>query len=133
MEGKGMELKEILQTVIQNLETVGLCLMLLVLFRVSDILFGVALAKKKKISFNWKKFLLGIFYTLCAVVGLATLVTGLSMVIPIINYCGIVTDETVNQTLDVINVVAICTTILVVSTVTYGKSAFEKFNTFIKN
>ena len=128
-----MELKEILQTVIQNLETVGLCLMLLVLFRVSDILFGVALAKKKKISFNWRKFLLGIFYTLCAVVGLATLVTGLSMVIPIINYCGIVTDETVNQTLDVINVVAICTTILVVSIVTYGKSAFEKFNTFIKN
>lgn len=128
-----MELKEILQTVIQNLETVGLCLMLLVLFRVSDILFGVALAKKKKISFNWKKFSLGIFYTLCAVVGLATLVTGLSMVIPIINYCGIVTDETVNQTLDVINVVAICTTILVVSIVTYGKSAFEKFNTFIKN
>ena len=128
-----MELKEILQTVIQNLETVGLCLMLLVLFRVSDILFGVALAKKKKISFNWKKFLLGIFYTLCAVVGLTTLVTGLSMVIPIINYCGIVTDETVNQTLDVINVVAICTTILVVSIVTYGKSAFEKFNTFIKN
>lgn len=103
------------------------------MFRVSDILFGVALAKKKKISFNWKKFLLGIFYTLCAVVGLATLVTGLSMVIPIINYCGIVTDETVNQTLDVINVVAICTTILVVSIVTYGKSAFEKFNTFIKN
>ena len=128
-----MELKEILQTVIQNLETVGLCLMLLVLFRVSDILFGIALAKKKKISFNWKKFLLGIFYTLCAVVGLATLVTGLSMVIPIINYCGIVTDETVNQALDVINVVAICTTILGVSIVTYGKSAFEKFNTFIKN
>ena len=124
-----MGLNVILQTVIQNLETVGLCLMLLVLFRVSDILFGVALAKKKKISFNWKKFLLGIFYTLCAVVGLA----GLSMVIPIINYCGIVTDETVNQTLDVINVVAICTTILVVSIVTYGKSAFEKFNTFIKN
>lgn len=57
----------------------------------------------------------------------------LSMVIPIINYCGIVTDETVNQTLNVINVVAICTTILVVSIVTYGKSAFEKFNTFIKN
>lgn len=128
-----MGLNVILQTVIQNLETVGLCLMLLVLFRVSDILFGVALAKKKKISFNWKKFLLGIFYTLCAVIGLATLVTGLSMVIPIINYCGIVTDETVNQTLDVINVVAICTTILVVSIVTYGKSAFEKFNTFIKN
>ena len=128
-----MELNVILQTVIQNLETVGLCLVLLVLFRVSDILFGVALAKKKKISFNWKKFLLGIFYTLCAVVGLATLVTGLSMVIPIINYCGIVTDETVNQTLDVINVAAICTTILVVSIVTYGKSAFEKFNTFIKN
>ena len=128
-----MELNVILQTVIQNLETVGLCLMLLVLFRVSDILFGVALAKKKKISFNWKKFLLGIFYTLCAVVGLSTLVTGLSMVIPIINYCGIVTDETVNQTLNVINVVAICTTVLVVSIVTYGKSAFEKFNTFIKN
>ena len=131
-EKKGMDVNVILQTIIQNLTTVGLCLILFVLFRVSDILFGIAIAKKNKIAFNWKKFFRGIFYTLCAVGGLATLVTGLSMVIPIVNYCGITTDETVNQVLDVINVVAICTLILGVSIITYGKSAFEKFNTFIK-
>ena len=53
MGGKGMELNVILQTVIQNLETVGLCLVLLILFRVSEILFGIALAKKDNIAFDW--------------------------------------------------------------------------------
>lgn len=128
-----MNINVIIQTVIQNLTTVGLCLILLVLFRTSDILFGIAIAKKEQIAFSWKKFAKGLLYTACAVGGLATLVTGLSMIIPIINYCGIVTDETINQVLDVVNVVAICVSILSVSVVTYGKSAFEKFNTFIKN
>lgn len=128
-----MDASVILQTVVQNLVTVGCCLILFVLFRISDIFLGIAIAKKNKISFNKKKLLRGLFYTLCAVIGLATLVTGLSMVIPIINYCGIVTDDTINEVLDIVNVVAICASILSVSIVTYGKSAFEKFNTFIKN
>lgn len=121
----------ILSEILENLKVVGLCSILLVLFRVADILFGIANAKKKRVSFSKKKFLCGIFYTLCAVCGLVALVTGLSAVIPIITMCGIITDETINNVLETVNITAICGTILYVSIVTYGKSAYDKFNIFI--
>lgn len=117
--------------ILENLKVVGLCSILLVLFRTADILFGIANAKKKKVLFNRKKFLWGIFYTICAVFGLAALITGLSAVIPIITMCGVITDDTINNVLDVVNITAICGAILYVSIVTYGKSAYEKFNIFI--
>ena len=126
-------MQDLLNIILTNLQTVGLCLILLLFFRVADMLFGIANAKKQKIVFNKKKFLWGLFYTLCFVAGLATFVTAVSMVIPVIKYCQLVADESILKTLDVINVTVMSLSILTVSVVTYGKDAYDKFKQFIQS
>jgi len=74
-------MEELFNIILNNLRTVGLCLILLVLFRLADILFGIANAKKQSITFDLKKLLWGIFYTICFIIGLASFVTAISSVI----------------------------------------------------
>lgn len=124
-------MEELFNIILNNLRTVGLCLILLVLFRLADILFGIANAKKQSITFDLKKLLWGIFYTICFIIGLASFVTAISSVIPIIDYCNIVVDEDIKTALDGINVIIIACTIVGISVKTYGIEAFKKFKIFI--
>ncbi|MCH5323952.1 MAG: hypothetical protein J1E39_01945 [Eubacterium sp.] len=126
-------MREILSTVLTNLEYVGACMLLLALFRAADILFGIAIAKKNNITFDKTKFIHGIIYTVCALVGSAALVTGLSMAVPIIAYCKLLTDETLVETLKTFNVTAMCSTLIAIAIVTYGKDAVNKFKQFFGN
>ena len=123
---------EILNIILSNLIMVGVFLIPFVLFRVADILFGVAIARKSEISFNWKKFLWGIFYTFCAVIGLACFVTSVSLIIPLIEYYGLILDENVLGVLNSINCIAVCGYIVYVSVMGYGKDAFSKFHTLVE-
>lgn len=124
-------MEELFNIILNNLRTVGLCLILLVLFRLADILFGIANAKKQSITFDFKKLLWGIFYTVCFIIGLASFVTAISSVIPIIDYCNIIVDEDIKTALDGINVIVIACTIIGISVKTYGIEAFKKFKIFI--
>ena len=123
---------DIMNIIVSNLIMVGVFLILFVLFRVADILFGIAIAKKKDVNFDVNKFLWGIFYTLSATVGLACLVAGVSLIIPLINYYQIIVDDTVTSVLNSINSIAICGTIIVASVAGYGKDAFSKVKTLLE-
>lgn len=123
---------EILNIILSNLIMVGVFLIPFILFRVADILFGVAIARKRKIGFDWKKFLWGIFYTLCAVIGLACFVTSVSIIVPLIEYYGLIMDDGVTTVLNAINSVAVCGYIVYVSVMGYGKDAFSKFHTLVE-
>lgn len=123
---------DIMNIVISNLIMVGEFLIPFALFRIADILFGVAIARKNKIKFDRKKFLWGIFYTFCAVLGLACFVTSASVIVPMIEFYGLVTDETVGTILNSINTIAVVGYIVYVSVTGYGKDAFSKLHTLLE-
>lgn len=122
---------EILNAVQSNLLMVGAFLIPLALMRAADIVLGVAIAKKDSISWNWNKFLWGLFYTVCFIVGTGLFTTSISMIVPIVETFGIVADEAVLTALNGISVVAVCLVILTVTVTSYGKDCFEKIKTLI--
>lgn len=122
---------EILNAVQSNLLMVGVFLIPLVLMRVADIVLGVAIAKKNSILWNWSKFLWGLFYTVCFIVGTGLFTTSISMIAPIIETFGIVADEAVLTALNGISVVAACLVVLTVTVTSYGKDCFEKIKTLV--
>lgn len=122
---------EILNTIMENLLMVGIFLVPLALMRIADIILGVAIAKKNNISWNLNKFLWGLFYTLCFIVGTGLFTTSISMIVPIIEVFGIVVDENVLTALDGISVVAVCLVILTVTIISYGKDCFEKIKALV--
>lgn len=122
---------EILNAVQSNLLMVGVFLIPLALMRIADIVLGVAIAKKNSISWNWSKFLWGLFYTVCFIAGTGLFTTSISMIVPIIETFGIVADEAVLTALNGISVVTVCLVILTVTVTSYGKDCFEKIKTLV--
>ena len=122
---------EILNAVQSNLLMVGVFLIPLALMRTADIVLGVVIAKKNSISWNWNKFLWGLFYTVCFIVGTGLFTTSISMIVPIVETFGIVADEAVLTALNGISVVAVCLVILTITVTSYGKDCFEKIKTLI--
>lgn len=122
---------EILNAVQSNLLMIGTFLIPLALMRIADIILGVAIAKKNSISWNWSKFLWGLFYTVCFIVGTGLFTTSISMIVPIIETFGIVADEAVLTALNGISVATVCLVILTVTVTSYGKDCFEKIKTLV--
>lgn len=122
---------EILNTIMENLLMVGIFLVPLALMRIADIILGVAIAKKNKIMWDWSKFLWGLFYTVCFIVGTGLFTTSISMIEPIIRIFGIVVDENTLTALNDISVIAVCLFILTITVVSYGKDCFEKIKTIV--
>lgn len=120
---------DILNTVLANLLMVGVFLIPLVLMRMADVILGVAIAKKNNISWHWNKFLWGLFYTVCFIVGTGLFTTSISMIEPIIRQFGIVADEATLTALNGISIVAVCLIILAITVTSYGKDCFEKIKT----
>lgn len=120
---------EILNAVQSNLLMVGAFLIPLALMRAADIVLGVAIAKKDSISWNWNKFLWGLFYTVCFIVGTGLFTTSISMIVPIVETFGIVADEATLTALNGISIVAVCLIILAITVTSYGKDCFEKIKT----
>ncbi len=123
-------MNELINSVLSSLEYVGACLLLLLLLRASDILFGLALSRKCKAPFDCKKLLHGLILTAYAVAGSAALAVGMSMVVPIISFCGLITDEALLETLKTFNVSAMCAALTTIAVTTYGKDAALKFKQF---
>lgn len=117
---------EILNVVQSNLIMVGVFLIPLILMRSADIVLGVAVSKKNNVSWDWKKFLWGLFYTVCFVEGTGLFTASISMIEPIIRAYNIVGDETTLTTLNGISVLAVCGIILAITVTSYGKDCFEK-------
>lgn len=95
-------------------------------FRTADISFGVVLALKlDSMRFDKKKFWQGILYTLITLFGLACLIAGITMIPPLLEYYKI-TAVDVTAFKGVLDVTIIISSI-VMSAITYGKDAFDKF------
>lgn len=124
-------MNEIFEIVLTNLIMVGVVLIPLVLMRMADILLGVAIAKKNKLKFSRKKFLWGLFYTICFLAGIGLFTTSISMIEPIIRMFGIVADETMLTALNGISVIAVCLFVLTVTVISYGKDCFEKIKVLV--
>lgn len=120
---------EILNAVQTNLIMVGVFLTPLVLMRIADIVLGVAVSRKNSVSWDWKKFLWGLFYTVCFVTGTGLFTASISMIEPIIRVYNIVGDETTLTMLNGISVLAVCGIILTITVTSYGKDCFEKIKT----
>lgn len=124
---KGSEfMGEILNAVQTNLIMVGVFLIPLILMRGADIILGVAVSRKNSVSWDWKKFLWGLFYTACFAGGTGLFTASISMIEPIIRVYNIVGDETTLTMLNGIGVLAVCGIILTVTITSYGKDCFEK-------
>ena len=122
---------EILNAVQANLIMVGVFLIPLVLMRVADIILGVAVSRKNSISWDWKKFLWGLFYTICFAGGTGLFTASISMIEPIVRVYNIVGDETTLTMLNGISVLAVCGIILTITVTSYGKDCFEKIKALV--
>ena len=123
-------MSEIINTLMKNLEYIGACLLLLAFFRAADILLGIALSHKSSIPFNIKKLFRGLMFTACALGGTAALALGMSAAVPIITYCNVITDDSLTQTLDTLNITSLCSMLIFISVKTYGTDALKKFKQF---
>ena len=124
-------MNEIMNIVIANLTMVGVFLVPLALMRVADITLGIAIAKKNSISWDWNKFLWGIFYTICFIVGVGLFTTSISMIEPIVRIFGLIVDEATLTALNGISVIAVCLFVLTVTITSYGKDCCEKIKILI--
>ena len=124
-------MNEIMNIVIANLTMVGVFLVPLALMRVADIALGTAIAKKNKVQWDWKKFLWGIFYTICFIVGVGLFTTSISMIEPIVRIFGLIVDEATLTALNGISVIAVCLFVLTVTITSYGKDCCEKIKILI--
>lgn len=122
---------EILNAVQANLIMVGVFLIPLILMRGADIILGVAVSRKNSVSWDWKKFLRGLFYTICFVGGTGLFTASISMIEPIIQAYNIVGDETTLTMLNGISVLAVCGIILTITVTSYGKDCFEKIKVLV--
>ena len=123
---------EIIKIACENLIMVGAFLIPLAMMRVADIILGIVIAKKQKIKWDWKKFLWGVFYTICFLLSIALFTTSISMIIPLTSIFGIIIDETTMTALNDINTIAICVTALTITVVSYGKDCFKKIETLMR-
>lgn len=97
--------------------------------RAADIGFGAVLASKlDNLTFDFKKFFKGILYTFVTLISLACLITGITMIPELLNYYDITDTDILKNSIDVIMIVAT----IVVSAITYGKDAYEKFKRLIE-
>lgn len=117
---------EIFNAIQTNLIMVGVFLIPLILMRAADIILGVAVSRKNSVSWGWKKFLWGLFYTVCFAGGTGLFTASISMIEPIIRVYNIVGDETTLTMLNGISVLAVCGIILTITVTSYGKDCFEK-------
>ena len=124
-------MNEIMNIVIANLTMVGIFLVPLALMRVADIALGTAIAKKNKVQWDWNKFLWGIFYTICFIVGVGLFTTSISMIEPIVRIFGLIVDEATLTALNGISVIAVCLFVLTVTITSYGEDCCEKIKILI--
>lgn len=116
---------KILDAVIYNLGMVAWFMLPLILCRMADICFGAVNAWKNIAQkFDRKKLLNSLISSGIMLIGIAFLVSGVVSLPVIMEYYKIdVVDTSVLS--DMINV-AIIVTLLIATTVTYGKDAFSK-------
>lgn len=121
---------KIWDSVVYNLGMVAWFMLPLILCRCADICFGAVNAWKDITkTFDWKKILDGVISSAIMVFGLALLVSGVVSLPSIMEYYNFnVVDTDVLS--DMINVVIIVT-LLIATTVTYGKDAFLKLKTLL--
>ena len=50
--------------------------------------------------------------------------------VPIITYCNVITDDSLTQTLDTLNITSLCSMLIFISVKTYGTDALKKFKQF---
>lgn len=122
---------DIMNIIVSNLIMVGGFLIPFALMRMADIILGIAIAKKNMILWDKKKFLWGLFYTICFIMGTGLFTISISMIVPIIEIFEVVTDESILTALNSISVVAVCLIILTVTVTSYGKDCFEKIKALI--
>lgn len=120
---------EILSAIRENLIMVSAFLVPLILMRAADIILGVAISRRNSVAWDWKKFLWGLFYTICFAAGTGLFTMSISMIEPIIRVYNIVGDETTLTMLNGISVLAMCGIILTITVTSYGKDCFEKIKT----
>lgn len=116
---------ELWVAVLQNLIMGFAFLVPLAFCRIADIAFGTLAAfKLENLKFDWRKFVTGIVATLIMLIGLACLITGITMIPELLKYYNIqiVDTEVLNDTIDIVMILAT----FVGSALTYGKDAFVK-------
>lgn len=122
---------EMLKIILDNLIMIGMFFIPLTLMRIADIVLGVAIAKKNSISWDWNKFLWGIFYTICFIVGVGLFTTSISMIEPIVRIFGLIVDEATLTALNGISIIAVCLFVLTITITSYGKDCCEKIKILI--
>ena len=122
---------EMLKIILDNLIMIGMFFIPLTLMRIADIVLGIAIAKKNSISWDWNKFLWGLFYTICFIVGVGLFTTSISMIEPIVRIFGLIVDEATLTALNEISSIAVCLIILSVTVTSYGKDCFGKIKTLV--
>lgn len=120
-----------LEIIFNQLIMVGLFLVPLILIRAADISLGIAIAKKKSVSFKWKKFLWGIFYSVCFILGVMCFITGIGIVPVLIEYYGIVLNDEVLESLNTISSVSVCIMTVTITVTSYAKDCYAKIKAFI--
>ncbi|MEG2381615.1 MAG: hypothetical protein RSB38_07970 [Oscillospiraceae bacterium] len=122
---------ELLLAILQSLNMGFAFLIPLILCRVADITFGVVASfKLENLKFDWKKLLSSIFATFVTLIGLACLLSGITMIPELLKYYNIelVDAEALQGVIDVAVIVGTFT----VAAYTYGKDAFNKLKTIIQ-
>lgn len=116
--------------IVKNIVMVAWFLFPLTLCRASDIIFGSLIAYKSiDIEFDYKVILESVIRTVLMLVGLALFVCGV-VSLPEIMKTYEVTLVNPDVLSEIINI-AMVVTLLVATTVTYGKDAFEKLNVIL--
>mgnify|MGYP003610020415 CR=1 FL=1 len=97
--------------------------------RLADIGFGAVLASKlDNLTFDKQKLFKGIVYTIFTLLSLACLIAGITMIPILLEYYNITNTDALKDAVDVTLIIST----VVVSSVTYGKDAYEKFKTLLE-
>ena len=127
-----MDIKELWQVILYNLIMAAYFLVPLALCRFADITFGAITAyKSSTLVFDWKKFGKSIITSLMMIVGIASLICGVVTLPAIMEYyeITIVDVEILKQIITATMVVLV----LIFTTVTYGKDAYDKLVGLLKH